>query len=75
MALGRCEICGCPKDTKRSYPYPHKRISGVGGRVFCTARNCSREAEVVWLTEAEEQRYLDGLRVFRVPYSRYEHVA
>ena len=75
MALARCEICGCPKSTKLTYPYPHKRLSGVGGPIYCGTSGCIRQADVLWLSEKEEQGYLAGMRVFRLHHAKEAQVA
>ena len=63
MALARCETCGSPRGLKQSYTYSHSVVSTK--RLLCGVPTCTRPA-LIWLTDEEEQRYLQGVRVFRL---------
>lgn len=64
MALARCEECGSPKGLKQMYPYSHYLASLA--QILCGAPHCTRVA-MIWLTDDEEQRYLqEGIRLFRI---------
>ena len=66
MALGRCEICGCPQGMKLPYPHVHKPLSDANDRLICGMPTCVRPAHI-WLTDEEEQEYLRGRRGFSLP--------
>ena len=63
MALARCQSCGIPQGLKQNYRHPHGVISPP--RILCGAPTCTSWA-MIWLTDEEEQRYAEGIRVFRV---------
>ena len=63
MALARCEPCGSPQGLKQTYTYPHSVVSAK--RIFCGQPSCARPA-MIWLTGEEEQRYRQGVRLFRL---------
>jgi hypothetical protein len=65
MALARCKTCGSTQRLKQSYTYSHSVVSPK--RILCGAPSCTRLAALIWLTDEEEQRYLQGVRVFRLP--------
>ena len=62
MALARCESCGSPRETKYRYTHPHAVISPQ--RLLCGAPTCV-QAALLWLTDEEQQRYEQGVRVFQ----------
>jgi hypothetical protein len=69
MASARCENCGSPQGLKHTYTHPHEQVSSPSKKgLLCSTRNCTRLA-LIWLTDDEEQRYLQGVRAFRVRYS------
>ena len=61
MALARCETCGPPRGLKRNYTHVH--VASVNSGILCGAPTCIRSA-CIWLTDEEEQQYLDGERSF-----------
>ena len=66
MASARCETCGSPKGLKQNYTHSHDQILSPPDKGFlCGAQNCTRPA-LIWLTDEEEQRYLQGVRLFRL---------
>jgi len=69
VALARCKVCGCPPNTKRSYPHRHGQLPSSGELLLCASSACVRVAEI-WLTDAEQSEYDDGTRSFRVHKSR-----
>ena len=65
MALARCLTCGRPQGLKHNYTYPHEQISLPANHVvFCGAKGCTRLA-MIWLTDDEEEQYVQGVRSFR----------
>ena len=69
MALARCEVCGCPGETKVRYPHSHKQNTVSDNAILCGASACVRQADV-WLTDEEQERYRHGVRVFRIHHAR-----
>ena len=67
MAVARCEECGRPSGTKHTYTHAHKPLFPPSGDMICAERKCIRLVSLIWLTDEEEQRYLRGERVFRLP--------
>src|SRR5690349_6215188 len=65
MASARCETCGGPQGLKQNYTHPHDQIPLPNKHILCGGPNCARLA-LIWLTDEEEQQYLQGVRVFRV---------
>jgi len=63
MASARCETCGQPQGLKHKYPYLHTPVPP--SNFLCGAPACALPA-FVWLTEEEEQKYLNGERSFRL---------
>ena len=69
MALARCEKCGSPQGLKHEYTHPHDQVSSSSKKgLLCNARKCTRLA-LIWLTDDEEQEYLQGVRAFGVRYA------
>ena len=68
MAIARCDKCGTPQGKTLKYVQFHK-LEG-GDRIICGALNCTRPASLIWLTEEEEEQYLQGERNFAVHYRR-----
>ena len=69
MALARCEVCGCPDETKVRYPHPHKQNTVSDNAILCGASACVRQADV-WLTDEEQEQYRQGARVFKIHHAR-----
>ena len=70
MALARCVTCGRghPQGLKRNYTHPHEQISLPTNQVvLCGAKGCTRLA-MIWLTDDEEEQYVQGVRAFRVAH-------
>ena len=65
MALARCETCGCPRGTKRSYIYSHRPLSYPNSGVICGLQLACCPP-FIWLTTGEEREYLRGARSFRL---------
>jgi hypothetical protein len=69
MALARCEKCGSTQGLKRTYTHHHDQVSSPSKRgLLCNARKCTRLA-LIWLTDDEEQKYLQGARAFQVRHA------
>jgi hypothetical protein len=64
MALGRCQLCGPPRGLKHNYTHGHNPVASVNSRILCGAPNCVRSV-CIWLTDEEEQQYLNGQRSFQ----------
>jgi hypothetical protein len=70
MALARCTTCGRGRQQglKHNYTHPHEQISLPANRlVFCGAKGCTRLA-MIWLTDDEEEQYVQGVRAFPVAH-------
>jgi len=65
MASARCESCGSPQGLKNSYRHGHDQISPTNKPILCGSPSCARFARI-WLTDEEQQAYMQGVRVFRV---------
>ena len=65
MASARCEKCGHPQGLKLNYTHLHTPGPSVSGGIFCAAPSCLRQA-YIWLTDEEQQQYLQGVRNFRI---------
>ena len=65
MAVARCEKCGPPKRTTRSYSHCHELDLPSERIIMCGATGCFQPA-IVWLTDEEEAQFRDGKREFRV---------
>jgi len=63
MGLARCETCGAPRGLKRNYTHVHNLVASVNSSILCGAPTCIGPA-CIWLTDEEEQQYLDGERSF-----------
>jgi hypothetical protein len=66
MASVRCERCGRPRGTKRTYvgsarPIGYAETAVVGGRAGCDRPG------LVWLDSQDQAAYERGERVFVVP--------
>jgi hypothetical protein len=67
MAVGRCEKCGLPTQTKHNYTHAHKLLSSpVGHNLLCGNSGCARPISIIWLSDKEKQQYLGGQRFFKV---------
>ena len=64
MALARCDKCGSPQPPLQSYPHLHAVLSDH--QIMCGSTKCLRRDANIWLTNEEEERYLHGVRAFRV---------
>jgi hypothetical protein len=73
MALARCQTCGGPRGLKHEYPHFHTVADSVNILVLCGSPTCARRA-LIWLTDEEEQRYLDGQRSFPISNRAEVHV-
>lgn len=72
MASARSEACGSPQGLKHNYAHPHNQISSPPKREFlCGAPSCTRLA-LIWLTDDQEEQYVQGVRLFRVAQSAEE---
>jgi len=67
MASARCEKCGSPQGLKQSYTHSHG-LASPEKRILCGTPSCTGSA-LIWLTDDEEQQYIQGVRAFRVRYS------
>ena len=70
MALARCAACGRrrPQGLKHNYTHPHEQISLPANHVvLCGGKGCTRLA-MIWLTDDEEEQYVQGVRAFRVAH-------
>jgi hypothetical protein len=65
MALARCATCGRPQGFKLNYTHPHEQAPPANHVVLCGAKGCTRLAKI-WLTDDEEEQYVQGVRDFRV---------
>jgi hypothetical protein len=67
MAVARCNVCTRPSRTKYNYNHAHTTLSTSNLKLLCAEPNCTRPVSIIWLTDQEEQAYLRGERVFRLP--------
>jgi len=66
MAVGRCERCGPPTETKHSYSHAHRLISSPSGHMLCGKPGCAQPASIIWLSDEEKQQHLSGQRFFKI---------
>ena len=67
MAVGRCERCGPPTETKRNYTHAHRLISSpIGHNLLCGKPGCAQPVSIIWLSDEEKRQYLCGQRFFKV---------
>jgi len=68
MSVCRCLDCGPPKELAQPY-YQHEvakteQLAKTEQPVFCGRANCMKPA-MAWLTDQEQDRYDEGVRVFK----------
>jgi hypothetical protein len=62
VAIARCEKCGPPLGLKSSYSHRHM---AKDGRLFmCGASRCKQSTLYLWLSDAEQTKYVSGERNF-----------
>lgn len=66
MAVGRCEQCGPPTETKHNYSHAHILVSLPGITMVCGRTGCSHPVSTIWLNDEEKKEYLCGQRFFRI---------
>jgi hypothetical protein len=63
MAIAKCESCGQPTGTKRTYVQTAKPLGYPQSALLCNASDCFNPA-VLWLDRDEAGAYSKGERIF-----------